>query len=53
MTLEKPPRGKPVKRKFIMELEEKYYSRDNKFATAKLISNLATKYSLKVEPTLP
>jgi hypothetical protein len=28
MTLEKPPRGKPVKRKFIMELEEKYYSRD-------------------------
>jgi hypothetical protein len=22
MTLEKPPRGKPVKRKFIMELEK-------------------------------
>jgi hypothetical protein len=28
MTLEKPPRGKPVKRKFIMELEGIYYSRD-------------------------
>jgi hypothetical protein len=29
MTLEKPPRGKPVKRKFIIELSRKYYSRES------------------------
>jgi hypothetical protein len=28
MTLEKPPRGKPVKRKFIKELLRNFYSRE-------------------------
>jgi hypothetical protein len=28
MTLVKPPRGKPVKRKFIRSFKEKYYSKD-------------------------
>jgi hypothetical protein len=34
MTLEKPPRGKPVKRKFIIELEGKI--------TAKITSQLSS-----------
>jgi hypothetical protein len=50
MTLEKPPRGKSVKRKCIMELEGIYYSRDLLQPT---YLNLATNSSLKIEPTLP
>jgi hypothetical protein len=47
MTLEKPPWGKPVKRNLLWSLIRNYYSREYKKTTAKLISSLVAKSSLK------
>jgi hypothetical protein len=47
MTLEKPPRGKPVKRKFIMELLEKYYSREIKHEEPDLLQPTYLKFGSK------
>jgi len=48
MTLEKPPRGKPVKMKFIMEILRKNYSRDYKSTHLKL----AASSSLEIVPAI-
>jgi hypothetical protein len=49
MTLEKPPRGKPVKRKFIMELIGKILQQRLQPTYLKL----AAQSSLKLVPAVP
>jgi hypothetical protein len=53
MTLEKPPWGKAVKSRFIMEILRKNLQQRLHVSYSQLISSWATSFSLKYEIALP